>query len=46
MASGLILDVCSLALDVFSSSQRGDKRAGILSIMEQGRLRRKEKDFE
>lgn len=41
MASQLI----NVALNTFSSSNRGDKCTGILGIMQQGRLRKKEKGF-
>lgn len=45
IASQFILDVNSLALNTFSSSNRGDKCTGILGIMQQGRLGKKEKGF-
>lgn len=49
MFSQLTLDVCSLALNALSSSNRGDTRGykctGILGIMEQGRLGTKQKDL-
>ena len=48
MFSQLILDVCSLALDTFSSSNRGDtkgdKSTDVLGVMQQGRLGRTSND--
>lgn len=49
MVGQLILDVWSLVLDAFFTFNRedtgGDKGTGILGMLEQGRLGRKDKDF-